>query len=370
MTRRLRIMLSSRCYDKVRFDDGPVVLSDFRKDLKKRLEAEEFLGDTVFEVWINEDAPPAPGDESSWEHCLTQAEDSEIFICLYNGDAGGAAYAGDIGICHAELETALKTGASKVQLVKLPEKKKPNLRDKQFAEYIKKQSQFRGGTVKTREDAVERVFQAIRTALIGLARRGRTHSKKDRYDSGQALEWSRMSFAMRKTAMEAIVLSNLLSRGAEEKELGLVCLSTLHKPLLVRVAALPGPFGTAEARELVGRPHLQDYRQEQALAESKAHGPLHLVACHRGVTENQALGVLGFPDAISIASGFGVYVADDVRKAQLVFLQDCRDPSATRHAVQLFFDWLERSGEADEVIERAQCRRRIVKALAKEQARG
>lgn len=94
---------------------------------------------------------------------------------------------------------------------------------------------------------------------------------------------------------------------------------------------------------------------------------MHLIACHRSVTENQATNLLGFPDATVVSSPFGIYVADEIQKMQFVFLANCRDPSQTRHAVQRFLDWLEQSGEGKYLAERAQARARIVKAIAQEQ---
>jgi hypothetical protein len=64
---------------------------------------------------------------------------------------------------------------------------------------------------------------------------------------------------------------------------------------------------------------------------------VHVIACHKGVTENQAVGLLGFPDATIVTPAFGVYVADNVQKIQLILLANCRDESSTRYAVQRFF---------------------------------
>jgi hypothetical protein len=123
----------------------------------------------------------------------------------------------------------------------------------------------------------------------------------------------------------------------------------------------------AEARELMGRPHLSDHTASRALANARRAGPIHIVGCHRGVTEAQAISVLGFPDAVTVKSGFGVYVADNVQKVQLIFLDNCRDNAATRHMTQLVFDWLDHSGEAAELVQRAKSRRKIVRTIAEEQ---
>ena len=70
-------------------------------------------------------------------------------------------------------------------------------------------------------------------------------------------------------------------------------------------------------------------------------GPVHLIACHKTVTESQAIRQLGFPDAIVVSAPFGIYVADDVQKIQMVFIANCRDESTTQAHVQRFLQWLD-----------------------------
>jgi hypothetical protein len=99
-----------------------------------------------------------------------------------------------------------------------------------------------------------------------------------------------------------------------------------------------------------------------------AGGPLHVIACHRTVSETQATNLLGFPDATVVNSPFGVYLADEVQKVQFVFLANCRDSVQTRLASQRFFEWLDQAGESRLLAARAKARARIVTAIAKEQS--
>jgi hypothetical protein len=92
---------------------------------------------------------------------------------------------------------------------------------------------------------------------------------------------------------------------------------------------------------------------------SKIHGPVHVIACQKGVTEAQAVRQLGFPDAVVVSAPFGVYVADDVQKIQMVFIANCRDETTTRHNVQAFLNWLTEQGEAQYLVQRAMQRREI-----------
>jgi len=61
---------------------------------------------------------------------------------------------------------------------------------------------------------------------------------------------------------------------------------------------------------------------------------------------------------------FGVYVADNVQKIQLVLLANCRDESTTRYAAQGFFTWVQQSGEQSFLAERACGRKAIVAEIA------
>jgi hypothetical protein len=106
---KLRIMISSRCLDY--FPDGQVVtrLSDIRRELKTEIEAIEVFGKKVFEVWINEEAPPQGGTWDSWDVCIEAVKGCDVLLAISNGNAGWANEAGAVGICHAELMTALST---------------------------------------------------------------------------------------------------------------------------------------------------------------------------------------------------------------------------------------------------------------------
>src|SRR2546423_8830658 len=106
-SRRLQVMISSRCNDKFPQDQpGAMTLSDLRIELKKSIEAERIFGKQAFEVWINEETPPQGGTWDSWEVCLQAVRDCDILIALSNWHAGWAATSADIGICHDELSTA------------------------------------------------------------------------------------------------------------------------------------------------------------------------------------------------------------------------------------------------------------------------
>ena len=363
-------MISSRCVDLFP-GPGGTPLTDVRRELKKSIEAEKLFGAKAFEVWINEDAEALDHSKDSWDACLKQVQDCDVLIVLYNGHAGRAKAAGDIGICHAEYMEGLNTSRSRVRLIELPAcaattDVAQTDRNDRFKVFKDSESAFRGGIVpQDLPTLVKEVHKALVDAVLAQAREGGKGTGTLRSDLGAALEWNRLDFAGRREVMRQVVGEALGQRtGSQTTAVGTV-LPIDHKPTLIKVDAVPAAFTIAAAREPIGRPHLQDHLSAHAL--QKVGGPVHLIACHRSVTETQATNLLGFPDATVVSSPFGIYVADEIQKMQFVFLANCRDPSQTRHAVQRFLDWLEQSGEGKYLAERAQARARIVKAIAQEQ---
>ncbi|TLD71703.1 hypothetical protein FEM03_06070 [Phragmitibacter flavus] len=128
---------------------------------------------------------------------------------------------------------------------------------------------------------------------------------------------------------------------------------------------IPATLSTAGARELVGQPFLRDHLMVKGLPD-EVGGPVHVIACQKGVTESQAIRQLGFPDAAVVSAPFGVYVADSVQKIQMVFLANCRDETTTRQRVQRFLQWLDEQGEDKLLAGRARSRRKIADLISKE----
>ena len=366
---KIRVMLSSRCNDLFSAEEK-ISLTDIRRALKKEIEAETLFGAKPFKVWINEDAEALDHTEDSWDACLKQVRDCDVLIVLYNGNAGWAKNGADVGICHAEYAEGLKTSPGKVRLIELPVGDPSSdlaqaERNSRFAAFKNTASGFRGGEVKDIPSLKKQVFKALFDAVLAQTRRGGEGAKGGRFDLGAALEWSRLDFAGRSSAMAFEVAQALLGRPQSRKTNDQLLIDIAGQTVLAKVHAVPAAFSVAAAREPVGRPHLQDHLDVSELGA--AGGPLHFVACHRTVSETQATNLLGFPDATVISSPFGVYVADKVQKMQFVFLANCRDPSQTRLAVQRFWEWSEQAGESQYLADRAMARARIVSAIANEQ---
>lgn len=365
---KLRVMISSRCNDK--YPPGETTtLTDIRRELKTEMEGMEIAGKKAFEVWTNEDAPPAGGKWDSWDVCIEAVKDCDILLVISNGNAGWAKSSGDIGICHAEMMTGLSIAPAKVRLIALDNiaitKDAAGTRNQRFQDELSKQSLFRGGSVKSEADLIARVKDALHDAVIALAQAGVRDAAKGKFHSGAALDWSRLDFGSRQTQMVRVLREALLARTGSSEDAGKLLVKIDARDILVVTHAIPAALSVGPARELVGQPFLRDHQLASNLT-GKRGGPLHIIACHKTATESQAAKLLGFPDATLVAAPFGVFVADPIQKVQFAFLTNCRDEANTRHGLQRFMEWLSQTGEENLLADRAQARARIVKAIAKE----
>lgn len=365
---KIRVMISSRCKDYPTADGGSFELSRLRKRLKERIEAGEVFGQSLFQCFTNEHEPAKAASRDLWDECMSAIRRSHIVIALYNGDAGWSGEDADDGICHAELATALYSGRDRCFIVQLPlTAKPPTARDKRLRERFDQELQFTGAPAASVDEAEALVLQTLAEALADLSRGGATLLRKDSYALGEALDWSRLAYAERKAAMEAACLAALTDQShAAGAPLGErhALLAVDRADILFCVHAIPAATSLAAAREMVGRPFLADHLHLRRAP--KAHGPVHLIACHRSATEKQATDLLGFPDATVVSTGFGIYLVDPVQRIQLVLLANCRDKTTTRYAVQRLFDWLGRSSQDAALAAHAKARGRIVRAIQKE----
>jgi hypothetical protein len=345
---KLRIMISSRCLDFFPAGQTATRLSDIRKILKREIEAVAIFGKEIFEVWINEEEPPQGGTWDSWDVCIEAVKDCDVLLAISNGNAGWADTSGAIGICHAELMTALSTAPAKVRLVALGNIPVTNddqgARNRRFQEFVSRQSLFRGSAVNTIDDLKNRSKEALYNAVISLAQSGVREASVGKFHSGQALDWSRLDFPARQAEMCKVLRDAMLTRVGSIEDAGRLFVLLDGQLTLFVLHAIPAALSVSSARELVGQPFLHDHLQNDALRKNRS-GPVHVIACHKTATEGQATKLLGFPDATVVTPPFGVFVADNVQKIQFVFITNCRDEANTRHGLQRFFDWLTQTGE-------------------------
>ncbi len=369
----LTIMISSRCSDLVSLEGKQQAMSVVRAAMKAELEKIKFGEESVLRVWIHETESVLPGDQNSWDHCMQRARQADVVLVLYNGNAGWSGSSkktGDaVGICHAEFQEAYERCPSKVRSIQFPEIKadteSPNYR---FQKYFRNQGVF-GAQVMTGEEAIEAAKMAAVAALLDLARSGVGGNSRGSHYAGEALAWTRMDFQHRRSVTTAAVVDFLSRRSGMDTPThpNTVILTLNGRKVAFVCDCIPSSLSTAAAREMVGQPFLRDHLIVRSLPK-RIGGPVHLIACQKSITESQAIRQLGFPDAIVVSAPFGVYVADDVQKIQMVFIANCRDESTTQTHVQRFLQWLDEQSEDRPLADRAMSRRKIADLISKEQS--
>lgn len=385
--RRIRVMISSRAETTVPFPEGAQKLQELREELRKKLEKVKLFGKQLFDVWISGEAEVAPGSERDvWRESLREVRRADVVLVLYNGDAGWAIPDGTIGICHDELREALDQAPAKVRIIEIPrsedqaEDSAEAKRNERFREWIEDQALWRT-QVKTKAKLDTAARSALRAGMDDLIALGSLGARKGSLAFGTSLRWDLLSFEARRKVMRQELraamrprsvfddLSDAPEHGMVVKLRGDVTKSgrrRMHQ-VYFHCDAIPAAMGIAAAREMVGQPFLGIHQQAERLKHYKAKGPVHLIGCHRTVTESQAMRILGFPDATIISAPFGIYVADDLQKIQMLFVPGCRHPSAIHSGVQRMFMWLSQSGEEIRLAERADSRYRILQAIHGEQ---
>jgi hypothetical protein len=364
---RIQIMIISRSEAKIRVAGGgkPITLTELRRRAKKAIEDTLLFKRSTFDCWIHEDEPALPAGRDAWDSCRAQVRRSHIVLMLYNGDAGASIPSATIGIGHAEAAEALGTAPARLRIIDIHKAMvsvpPANARNKRFVDYMDTQARP-VGFAENDEEALRCLLEAVQDAVVYLSRIGALGLRTARYATGAPLEWSRLDYARRKKAIEG-VLTQCLDDGA-----GNTIQEIAGTRIYMQCHAVPAAMGVASARELVGRPFLRDHAQLPQMGNGIC-GPVHVIGCHKSVTENQAVNLLGFPDAIIVTPEFGIYVADNIQKIQIFLLANCRDESTTRLAVAQFQAWLRSSGETDFLAERAKGRKAIVTVISDQLSR-
>lgn len=375
--RKIRVMISSRSLTPV-FDGTQ--LQEVRERLRTFLHGVRWQqsgaggitgrDQSLFDVWIHEDDVGRAANTTTLEMSLREINNADIIVVLYTGEAGSAQNDSELGICHAELKEALDRRSELVMVMELlPLSTSTIERDRSFREYV---NSLKIPRMQVNDEASlqNKVAEALQERIAQLVRRGCNVGTRKR-DRGQALDWNRLDLAARQLQMRKALQHSFSAEniGGASGVVGLPHRMAMPcgEELAVRFDAIPAAFSVAAAREKVGQPFMQDYRHAAMLKKHRLAGIVHIIACHKGVTETQAANMLGTPDAMSVASDFGVYAADHVQKIQIIFLAQCGDETSVALSVRRFREWLVQSGEEERLIERAVSRGRILEAIASEQ---
>jgi hypothetical protein len=369
----INVMLSGRLEDRVDPDTpSSPKLKALHKEIKTSLEEECLLGGKLFRVFTSHlsSAKSVAGDV--WERSREEVRKADIVLLLYNGRSGWLGKKSSVGVCHLEAMTAVERARERVQVIRLPmqpqQKGAAKTADEEFQAYLDDQIPwYNNEPASTDKAAVDACRAAVRAAVVELAVNA-AQARRPGSTSEQMLEWNRLDFRGRADRMTEKMVEILTEQtGKEVKVTGAFGTfvqwpTTRSAPILFQLHAIPAAMSVAPAREMVGQPFLNDHRLASQLASNV--GPVHLIACQRGVTEAQAVRQLGFPDAFIVRAPFGVYVADEVQKIQMILVAGCDEPSTTRRQTASMLEWLERSGEKERLAERAAGRAKIISTIS------
>ena len=363
----INVMISSR--NNSTFDNKS--LSDIRTELKEMIVKEKVFGKDIFKVWINEDEPPQSFDENTWNSCLKQVRQADIVIVLYNGEAGWTRPNDTLGICYAEVLEATNVARGKVWSIaldntdineKLDIEKEANEKFKKFME----QQELFSKPVKNINSLKKELKKTLNDAVINLMQKGVKEASRNKGNHGESLIWKNMNYEKRTQAIIQSIGEAIDVKGTGLEEDDNFYLTFAEQKVLVVIHAIPDTLSIASAREKVGQPFLEDFAKSKLLEDENIIGPIHIIGCHKSVTETQTRNILGFPDATILKDSFGIYVADNIQKIQMIFIEKCSDSHSTRHGIQDFLEWLERTSEVDNLIQRAISRKKIIDVIAEE----
>ncbi len=368
---QIKVMLSSRSMSAAFAPPHETTLEQLRRKIQKQLHALRWVlpddasgpgltsVDPIFDVWIHENDTANAGSNTTGLS-LDQISQADIIIVLYTGEAGSAEGNAQIGICHAELQAALARRGAVVHIVELmPIKQSEEPNDVKFRRYVRELKLFHT-KVEDESDLLAKVRRLLHKAVAELTHRGARG--RPRLDRGQPLDWNRLDLVARQETMRDALTAELGVPKSDLKIEAPVVIELAGRCFGARLDAIPAALSVAAARELVGQPFHRDHHFVSRLSKSQP-GVIHLIACHRGVTEAQATRMLGTPNAIAVPSDFGVYAADHVQHIQVFLLAHCADESAIGVAVRRLDEWLRQTGEIERVARRAEARLQILYAV-------
>nr|WP_319537644.1 DUF4062 domain-containing protein [uncultured Methanospirillum sp.] len=375
---RIKIFISSRNHSPINFLGELQELSDVRKELKRIIEGITILGEIsgkykgkkypLFKVFINEDEPPGSADLNSWEKCMQEVKSSDFVIAIIDGHAGWALPEYPLGICHDEYRTCKTLDPEKIYTIVLHEEIRTIPTDsgdiqrwENFWNYIEPDLSFTKFP-KNGEELIEISLSTLAEALKRLVHKGSKSPSGKCYYFGQALEWSRLTYDERKQEIEISLMNSF--KKSETVNPNTLLIPFKKKKVYSLFHGIPDSLSISHAKELVGQPFLYDYKSYESIRDLKAIGPIHIIGCHKTITESQALKMLGHPDVILVKAPFGLFLVDDIEKIQIIFIQNCRNQTETEKGMQLFFDWLtQKTDEVNYLITRAEKRVIIIESV-------
>ena len=256
----IKVMISSRCGTLIKSSHGSQsTLTEIRQQLEEEVEAENLLGEQLYELIISEEHT-ASSINNSWDECLKMVDDSHIVVAIYTGEGGWAKSGSDIGICHAELARAKDTAPAKLFVVDATNavaQKGDTDRleevNQRFEQYIEQQKIYTR-EANTHSEIVSVVKSIIFKATVRMVDMGQREARRGKFNTGDALKWSRMNYAKLQRAITQRLCNTIAEDGNDRSGNSNVIFKDENSgdKILFAIHAIPDAMSVAAARELVG----------------------------------------------------------------------------------------------------------------------
>lgn len=361
---KIKIFISSRVNSTFSKLDVPFTLAELREYLRTSLENEKFLGEPILEVVINESNFNSTISKNAFDNCMDTLRQCNVIIILYNGQAGWSISESESsnGICHEEFLVATEEFSDMSFMLDLSAFFEPSTdreekeKDEAFAQDVKgffsHKETIKAKKVTDLKNAVlKQVKQYILKALEkSLATQKRVVSRSSVF--GDTLDWKKLNYTERKEILEQ-ELRKTFDPLDEFNEV----VKLYH--------GIPDNMSIADARNLIGRPFLQEH--ELIRGNKLSSGAIHFVAGYGNISEAQAKSLVGYPDVTVIKASFGLYLWEKNMHIQIFFLKVCVNPQTVKTRCTELVNWLNSSRELSNIKARARARYSILEVVNKNQ---
>jgi hypothetical protein len=335
-------------------------LSDLRQFIREKLEEETLLNEKVFDVITNETSFRGDFSKGSFDNCLDTMRACNVIIIFYNKEAGWSAK--DLatnGICHEEFLLAMNdfsgmTWAMDISsYFTLPKKGKQKKKNDAFVHDFERNSPHHEAISdpKTVESLKNTILEQIQGYLLTAVQKSFETRKQEVLVSnvyGSTLDWSKLTYHERQAAMQTVLGPAFATIPAFEG-----VLKAYH--------AVPDNMSVADARNMIGRPFIEEH--ELIKEKEEKSGVIHFVAVYGNATEIQVKNLVGYPDLVVIKGSFGFYLWEKNRHIQMFFIVKCINPAIIKRCLSQVTNWLRVSKEQEKIVVRAKARHSILTAI-------